>query len=139
MTSSKPPRTLTQFLRRYDPGLKSVAYALRTLILDEIAPCHEHTFAQKNKVVMLFAASDHVIEDCICQIHVFVKYVELAFPRGVDLRDPGGVLQGGGKAFRYLKLTRKSDVERPEIRTLLREARANETGSVEAYAPGDAT
>jgi hypothetical protein len=128
VTSRRPPRKLTELLRRYDPGLKSVAYALRALILEEIAPCHEHMFGQKNKVVVLFAATDHVIEDCVCQIHVFVKYVELAFPRGVDLHDPGGALQGGGKAFRHLKLTERSDVERPEIRTWLREARANEVG-----------
>ena len=81
MTSRKPPRKLAELLRRYDPAVKSLAYALRTVILDEIAPCHERMFAQKNKVVMLFAATDHVIEDCICQIHVFVKYVQLAFPR----------------------------------------------------------
>ncbi len=134
MTSRKPPRKLTDFLHRYDPALKSLAYALRTLILDEIAPCHEHMFAQKNKVVLLFAATNHVIEDCVCQVHVFVKYVELAFPRGVDLHDPSGVLQGSGKAFRHLKLTNRADLERPEIRRLLREAHANEVGVI---SPGE--
>lgn len=130
MRHPRPPRRLTGFLRRYDPAIKSLAYALRALTLDEIAPCHEHMFAQKNKVVMLFAATDHVIEDCICQIHVFVKHVELAFPRGIDLHDPGGVLLGGGKAFRYLKLTTRADLERAEIRMFLREARANEVGII---------
>jgi len=128
VTSRKPPRKLTGFLRRYDPAIKSLAYALRALILDEIAPCHEHMFAQKNKVVMLFAATDHVIEDCICQVHVFVKYVQLAFPRGVDLHDPSGMLQGSGKAFRHLKLATRADLERAEIRTFVRESRANEIG-----------
>ena len=128
MTSRKPPRKLTELLRRYDPAVKSLAYALRTVILDEIAPCHEHMFAQKNKVVMLFAATDHVIEDCICQVHVFVKYVQLAFPRGVDLHDPSGMLQGSGKAFRHLKLATRADLERAEIRTFVRESRANEIG-----------
>ena len=85
-------------------------------------------FAQKNKVVMLFAATDHVIEDCICQVHVFVKYVQLAFPRGVDLHDPSGMLQGSGKAFRHLKLATRADLERAEIRTFVRESRANEIG-----------
>ena len=130
MTSRKPPRKLTELLRRHDPDLTSLVYALRTMILDEIAPCHERMFAQKNKVVMLFAATDHVIEDCICQIHVFVKHVQLAFPRGIDLRDPTGVLQGSGKAFRHLKLTTRADLERAEIRTFLREARANEVGLI---------
>ena len=128
MTGRKPPRKLTEALRRYDPPIKSLVYALRTAVLDEISPCHEHMFAQKNKVVLLFAATDHVIEDCICQIHAFVKHVELAFPRGVDLHDASGVLQGRGKAFRYLKLTKRADVEREEIRAFVREARANEVG-----------
>jgi len=123
-----PPRRLTEALRRYDPRIKSLVYALRTAVLDEISPCHEHMFAQKNKVVLLFAATDHVIEDCICQIHAFAKHVQLAFPRGVDLHDADGVLQGSGKAFRYLKLTKRADVEREDIRAFLQEARANETG-----------
>jgi hypothetical protein len=125
VTSRTPPRKLTASLRRHDPAIKSLAYALRSRILDEISPCHERMFAQKNKVVVLFAATDHAIEDCICQIHVFVKHVQLAFPRGVDLHDAGGVLQGSGKAFRHVKLTSRADVERPEIRSLLREASAS--------------
>lgn len=97
----RPPRRLTECLRRYDPVITWLTYAARALILDELAPCHEH---------------------------MFVRHVEFAFPRGVDLHDSGGVLRGSGKAFRHVKLTTRSDLERPEIRTLIREARANEVG-----------
>jgi hypothetical protein len=125
---STRPRNLREVLQRCDPAVKSLALGLRDAVLEEIGPCHEHAFAMKNKAVLLFAASDRVLEDCICQIAVFAKHVTLAFPRGVDLHDPGAILQGAGKAFRHVRVTRRSDLQRPDIRALIRRAHANETG-----------
>jgi uncharacterized protein DUF1801 len=123
---SARPRKLLGVLRRADPAVRSLAFGLRDVVLDEIAPCHEHAFAMKNKAMLLFAATDRVLEDCICQIAVFAKHVTLAFPRGVDLHDPDGILRGSGKAFRHVRVERPSDLQRPAIRALLRQARANE-------------
>ena len=47
----------------------------------------------------------------------------LGFPRGTDLDDPAGVLQGTGKAMRHITLKKLSDLDRPEIRAFLRQAR----------------
>src|SRR5436190_2721595 len=115
MVRQRITRKAVDAMRRADPAVKALALGLRRVILDEIAPCREHAFAQKNKAVLLFAASDRVIEDCICQIHVFTKYVVLAFPRGVDLTDSSGVLEGSGKTFRYLRVMKRADIDRPEI------------------------
>ncbi|PYQ83759.1 MAG: hypothetical protein DMG03_12750 [Acidobacteria bacterium] len=63
------------------------------------------------------------IADGICQIGVFARHVTLAFPRGVDFHDPAGILEGSGKRMRHIRVKRLSDLDRPEIRAFLRQAR----------------
>jgi Domain of unknown function (DU1801) len=119
----KPPRELLEFLYRYDPAVTSLALGLRKMALEEMAPCHEYIFEMRPKVVLLYGTTERAIKDCICSINVFVKHVTLAFHRGTDLEDATGMLQGTGKAMRHIRLREASDVDRPEIRALLRQAR----------------
>jgi hypothetical protein len=118
-----PPRELLEFLCRYDHAVQSLALGLRTVIHEEMAPCHEYIFAMRSKVVLLYGATERVVADGICNIGVFARHVTLGFPRGADLNDRAGVLQGTGKGMRHIRLTRLSDLDRPEIRAFLRQAR----------------
>ena len=118
-----PPRELLEFLYRYDPAIQSLAVGLRKVILEEMAPCHEYIFAMRSKVVLLYSATERVIADCICSIGVFSRHVTLAFHRGADLEDARGILQGKGKAMRHIRLNRLSELDRPELRAYLRQAR----------------
>jgi len=120
---TKPPRELLEFLYRYDSAVQSLALGLRKLIHEEMAPCHEYIFEMRSKVVLLYGATERVIADGICNIGVFARHVTLGFPRGTDLEDPAGVLQGTGKAMRHIRLKKLSDLDRPEIRALLQQAR----------------
>jgi hypothetical protein len=119
----KPPRELLEFLYRYDPAIQSLALGLRQVIHEEMAPCHEYIFEMRSKVVLLFGSTERVIADGICNIGVFRRHVTLAFVRGTDLEDRAGVLQGTGNAMRHIRLTKLSDLDRPEIRRYLRKAR----------------
>jgi hypothetical protein len=120
---AKPPRELVEFLFRYDPAIQSLALGLRAVVHDEMAPCYEYIFQMRSKVVLLYGATERVIADGICNIGVFRRHVTLGFPRGTDLSDPAGVLQGTGKTMRHITLEKRSDLERPEIRAFLRKAR----------------
>ena len=120
---TKPPRELLEFLRRYEPAVQGVALGLRTIVLDEMAPCHEYIFAMCHTVVLLYGPTDHVIEDCICMIGVHRKHVNLQFTQGTELADPFGVLQGKGKRMRHIKVRSLPDLDRPEIRAYVRQAR----------------
>jgi hypothetical protein len=117
------PRELIDFLRRYDTAVQSLALGVRAVVHEELAPCHEYIFEMRSKVVLLFGATERVIADGICGIGVFARHVTLAFPRGADFSDPAGRLQGTGKGMRHLRLTTLADLDRPEIRRYLRQAR----------------
>ena len=120
---TKPPRELLEFLYRYDPAIQSLALGLRKVVLEEMAPCHEYIFEMRSKVVLLYGATERVIKDCICSINVFAQHVNLGFQRGTDLEDANGVLQGAGKAMCHITLKKLSELDRPEIRAYLRQAR----------------
>jgi hypothetical protein len=88
-----------------------------------MAPCHEHIFAMRSKVVLLYGVTEKVIASGICNIGVFRRHVTLGFTRGAELSDPRGNLQGTGALMRHIRLQTLSDLDRPEIRAFLRQAR----------------
>lgn len=49
-------------------------------------------------------------------------YAILYFFSGRELEDDSGLLRGGGKAMRSIRLTSPADVERPAVKRLLRRA-----------------
>jgi hypothetical protein len=55
-------------------------------------------------------------------IGTFSKHSTLFFYRGRELDDGSGLLQGGGKESRFVTLRAPADVERPEVKKLLRKA-----------------
>ena len=122
---TRPPRALLELLRRHQPAVRSLALELRALVVDEIAPVHEYIFPMRSKLVLLYSTTPRVIADGICSIGVFTKHVTLMFMAGVDLHDPAGLLKGSGKTMRHVPIKTASDLARPDIRTLVREARKN--------------
>jgi hypothetical protein len=120
---TRAPRELIDFLRGYDPAVRTLALRLRAIVLGELAPCHEYIFWMRSKVVLLYGSSERVIDDNICSIGVFSRHVDLAFKRGADLEDRDGVLEGAGKGMRHIKVMTVADLDRPEIPRFLRKAR----------------
>lgn len=51
-------------------------------------------------------------------------WVNLGFFRGAELPDPAGLMAGTGKSMRHVKIRSLPEAERPEVRRLLEEARA---------------
>ena len=125
MRPSKPPAELADLLRRYDPGVQSVAVALRTVVVDEIGPCHETIFQvyRNNVISILYSTTEKRMKDNICLVVVYKDHVNLMFPRGVDLKDPRGLLEGAGKAMRHVKMLSVADIDRPGVRALIKQAK----------------
>ena len=71
---------------------------------------------------MLYSTTEKRMKDNICLIVVYRDHVNLMFPRGVDLKDPQGLLEGAGKAMRHVKMLSVDDVDRPGVRALVAQA-----------------
>jgi hypothetical protein len=55
-------------------------------------------------------------------IGTFPKYATMFFYRGRELDDGSGLLEGGGKDSRFIRLRTSADVERPAVKRLVRQA-----------------
>jgi hypothetical protein len=118
-----PPVELHALLARHNEDVQVLALGLRELVIDALAPCHEYGFQMRSKTVLLYGVTSHAIEDNICNIALLRQHVTLTFRHGAELRDPHAVLRGRGKIMRHLRIERREDLGRAELRGLLREAR----------------
>ena len=57
-----------------------------------------------------------------CYIKAFKKSVNFGFWRGVDIRDPEGLLQGSGEKMRHVKLTSVDDIDEEVLASFIRQA-----------------
>jgi hypothetical protein len=120
--SHRPPTALIKFLKPYDREIRDLALALRTLVLEEMAPCYENIYDAYSAVAIGYGTSDR-LRDGIFHIAVYPKGVNLGFNDGASLADPKGILHGKGTRIRHLKMRTPADIARPEVRAYIRRAR----------------
>jgi hypothetical protein len=109
------------FLESYPPEVCDLVWKLRALVFEVIPNVQE-----------LVDASDQMIgyglstnwANIMCVIAPYSSNVILMFGKGSELRDPEGMLKGTEKHVRYIKIVEASDIEVPDIRTLLENAAA---------------
>jgi hypothetical protein len=107
------------FLASYPPDVRDLSWKLRVLVFEVISHVQE-----------LVDASDQMIgyglspkwSDIICVIAPYTSHVILMFGKGRELRDPQEMLKGTEKHVRYVKIVEASDIEAPDVRTLLENA-----------------
>ena len=117
-----PGKELVQFLKPFDRQVRELALALRSVVIEELAPCHENIYDAYNALALGYGPTDR-LKDGICHIAVYAHHVNLGFNQGATLDDPHKVLLGSGKKIRHIRISEPSDVKRPEVRTYLRSAR----------------
>jgi hypothetical protein len=118
----KTPPELKDALERFEPEVQALAAAARAVVLDVVGPCYECIFPIKRLVSVLYSTTEKRMKDNIGLLVVYRDHVNLMFPRGVDLKDPKGLLEGAGKAMRHVKMHAAADVDRPGVRHLLSQA-----------------
>ena len=65
----------------------------------------------------------YAIDDAyVVAIGTFPDHVSVFFPRGRELDDGSGLLEGGGKQLRFLRLRAPADATRPAVKRLVRKA-----------------
>jgi hypothetical protein len=120
---TQPPAGLLESLLRSGPAVRSLTLGLRQVILEELAPCHEYILDMRTKMSLIYSSTERAMADAICYIGVYRTHVNLGFQRGVDLDDAAGMLRGTGNAMRHIQVKTLSELDRPELRMYLRQAR----------------
>lgn len=120
-TRYPPPAALVKFLKPYDRAIQTLALSLRSLVLEEMAPCYENIYDAYSAVAIGYGSSDR-LQDGVFHIAVYTNHVNLGFNEGATLDDPLGILKGAGKRIRHITINTPADLARPEIRSYVRRA-----------------
>jgi len=105
---------------RYPREIAELALATRALVLEEAPEAAELNYDLYTVVAAFtFTGSGG---DSFIHITGHAKWVNLGFTFGSLLPDPGGMLRGEGKQIRHIRITKKADLENPDVRSLVRAA-----------------
>lgn len=121
MRRPKPPPALIKFLKPYDRSIQDLALSLRSLVLEEMAPCCENIYDAYSAVAIGYGWSDRM-RDGVFHIAVYTNHVNLGFNFGASLDDPLGILEGRGNQIRHITIKTPAELARPEIRAYVRRA-----------------
>lgn len=111
--------SLRKFLERFPEQLQVIATELRAQVLD-LAPDVIEQIDESAQLLGYGYAETYT--HLMCVIIFQQDYINLGFPRGVDLEDPEALLEGTGKRARHVKIYSVEDVTLPGVLSLLREA-----------------
>ena len=101
------------FISRASPAVRPVLRDLRRLVREELPEAKEElkwgrpVYSMNHIVCYLAAAGDHA---------------NLGFYRGIELKDPEGLLEGEGKKLRHIKVYNRGEIRRRWYGTLIRQA-----------------
>ncbi len=122
---------LRSFLGAFGPEIALISLRLRSLVLEEAPASTEFVGDAEDAMEMSYGFTDRRA-DAFCRIAVHSGWVNLDFPHGSRLPDPGGWLEGTGTGMRHLRMTSLDDLRRPFVGTFLRAAIRAALRSVQA-------
>lgn len=114
---------LEDFLSNFAPPVRNLTLQLRDLVFEIDPEVIEQIDVPAHLLAYGYAKT---YAHLMCVIILYQDYVNLGFPRGVDLPDPEGLLEGTGKRARHVKIRGAPQVEAPEVAALI-QASADET------------
>jgi hypothetical protein len=113
-------------LKNYTPEVRGVALRTRELLATEMPDAVEQV-KPGWKVIQYGGTAS--MQAQIIVIQPQKEWVNLGFAHGSELPDPTGLLEGTGKGIRHVRLRTLKDVERPQVRALVKaEIRLSESG-----------
>lgn len=100
----------------FSPEVRNLALGVRELVLEMEPEAIEQIDVPAHMLAYGYAKTyTHLI--CVCIL--YEGYVNLGFPRGIDLPDPEAMLEGTGKRARHVKIYDMDQIDRPEIAALI--------------------
>jgi hypothetical protein len=101
-------------------AIVTIALAARRLVFDVLPQTIEVVWPAQRSAG--YGTGPRKMSDQFAWILPHDRHVAMAFPFGVELDDPNGLLQGTGARIRNVRLETLDDVERPELRRLIETA-----------------
>lgn len=112
--------TFDEVIAEASAEVQQIARALRALLAEVMPGITEVPWAQQK--IAGYGIGPKKMSQHFCYLAPHKEYVNLGFMYGADLPDPEGLLEGGGKLLRHIKVRSLDDVQQPGLRTLIEAA-----------------
>lgn len=122
--SESPEVQVRGFIAKFAPWHQTLIRAVRKALRKRFPTAFELAYDNYNFFVLGYGPTERP-SDCILSMAAGASGVGLCFIRGASLPDPKNVLLGSGKQTRFLRLDSADDLDRPEVRALIRSAVAS--------------
>jgi hypothetical protein len=119
------PSSLSELLRTIPPVVRPTVQAARRTVKSAAPRATEVVYQSsppRSPSAMWKIVRYLVDEAPVIGIGTYPTYASLFFYRGRELDDPTGLLAGGGKEMRSIRLHAPADVEQPAVKELVRTA-----------------
>jgi hypothetical protein len=116
---------VAEHLRKVPPAVRPIVLAARRTVTAVAPTATEISYrsqAPRSSTYMWKLVRYAIDGGNIVGIGTFPKYSTLFFYRGRELDDGSGMLEGGGKDARFIRLRTAADAERPAVKRLVRQA-----------------
>jgi hypothetical protein len=112
-----------RFIDRFDPPIAELLRESRSAMREHFPTAVELVYDNYNALAIGWAPSERASE-VIVSVAGFPRGVSLYFTHGAKLDDPDGLLEGGGRQGRFIRLERAAQLKDPRVVALLNAARA---------------
>ena len=134
MNADATERRIESFVAKYSPAIAAQLRDARRRLRAHFPRGVEMVFDNYNALVFGIGPSDRTRESFI-SIAGYPKWVTLFFLDGAALHDPQGLLEGGGKQVRGIRLKTAADLDAPAVAALIAQAIAPHRAALAAAAP----
>ena len=100
-----------------EPKVRAIAQTLRELVLSGLPDAVE--VPRKGDRAVSYGVGEKKMSESHCYLQPQKGRVNLGFWHGAALPDPGGLLEGTGKALRHVKIRDEATARSPAVRALI--------------------
>lgn len=117
--------TATEMIAKIPPAVRPTVRAARRTVRAVAPKAGEIAYRSsppRSRSAMWKIVRYVVDDEPVVAIGTFPTHASLFFFRGNELDDGSGLLEGGGKALRFIRLRAPADAERPAVKRIIRKA-----------------
>lgn len=113
---ARTPRTFSGVVKGRSKNVRSIAEALRELVLAKLPDAEELFYGGHKPMAMYRTIAD------VCWIQPLTERCNIYFTRGADLTDPNGLLEGSSERIRHVKVTSVEVIQDLPLREFIQES-----------------
>ncbi len=126
---------LSGFIARFSPEIARLARSALTAMRERLPGAYELVYENAYALVVGFGPTERPSE-AVFSVVIYPRKVSLCFLWGAYLRDPDGLLAGGGRQVRHIRIENAATLKKPAVCALIAAAIEDTGDAFDGTRPG---